>query len=525
MDTYHFDFIIIGAGLAGLYSAYHASKYGSVAIITKTTVEISNSYLAQGGIAVALGEDDSPSLHFEDTVRAGEELCKKNAVRILVEEGIDRINELIEMGMNFDKEDGKISLGLEGGHSRKRILHAGGDATGKEVVNFILKFILNNEKIKLFENTLIYKLLTHDNQCIGALAFNVNDNKNFLVTGNATILATGGASAIYLHSTNPYATVGEGIFLAYEVGAEVENMEFIQFHPTAFYTGTEETFLITEAVRGEGAILVNYEGKRFLQDENITELSTRDLVSEAIFYEMQKSGKPNVFLKLSHIDKNKIKTRFSNIYREALKYGIDITKDLVPVSPAAHYMVGGIKVGLNSETNIKRLYAVGEVASTGVHGANRLASNSLLECLVFSKRAIEHALTFLESKIFSEYNFNLSQFYINEELKDEFVKIKNHIANLLWNNVGIVRTKDSLVYFLNELDVISKKYFFDVHEYYASRIDSLINVARMIALSALLREESRGCHRRKDFPQKNDDFRKIIVLQKDTEPKFCEPNS
>lgn len=516
MDNFHYDFVIIGAGLAGLYSSYHASKYGTVALITKSTIEISNSYLAQGGIAAAIGKDDSPRLHFEDTIKAGSGLCNKEAVNILVNEGVERVKELIEMGMQFDKENGEISFGLEGGHSRNRVLHAGGDATGREVVNFVLKFIYGNERIKIFENTLIHKLILRDDECVGAYAFNHENKENFLITGKVIILATGGASAIFSHSTNPHTTVGEGLWLAYSIGAKIESMEFIQFHPTSFYTGTDETFLISEAVRGEGAQLLNYEGKRFLQEENISELATRDLVAEAIFNELKRTGKPNVFLKLSHLNENKIKKRFSNIYKEALKYGIDITKDLVPVTPAAHYMVGGIKTGLNAETNIKRLYAVGEVASTGVHGANRLASNSLLECLVFSKRAIEHSLKYLNEKIrFDE--FVDVEFCIDDNNKQNFLETKNIIAKLLWNNVGIIRTKDSLLEALNEINNLSEKFSENENEYYSSRTISLINVAKMITKAAFAREESRGCHRRKDFPEENENFRKLIIQQKDKE--------
>ncbi len=518
MNNFDYDFVIIGAGLAGLYSAFYASKYGTVALITKTTIEISNSYLAQGGIAAAIGKNDSTQLHYEDTIKAGSGLCNKEAVKILVNEGLERVKELIELGMQFDKEDGEISLGLEGGHSRNRVLHAGGDATGKEVVNFILKFIYENKNIKIFENTLVYKLISKNDECIGAYAFNHNNNDNFLITGKVIILATGGASAIFSHSTNPHTTVGEGLWLAYDIGVKIESMEFIQFHPTSFYTGTDETFLISEAVRGEGALLLNYDGKRFLHDENITELATRDLVSEAIFNELKKTNKPNVFLKLNHLNENKIKKRFSNIYKEALKYGIDITKDLVPVTPAAHYMVGGIKTDLNAETNIKRLYAVGEVASTGVHGANRLASNSLLECLVFSKRAVEHSLKYLKEERRNFSKFSILNFYVDKNNKQTFLEIKNIIAKLLWNNVGIIRTKDSLFEALNVINDLTKNISLDENEYYAGRIISLINVAKMIAQAALVREESRGCHRREDFPEEDENFRKLIIQEKGKEP-------
>ncbi|MEW6005939.1 MAG: L-aspartate oxidase [Stygiobacter sp.] len=520
MDNFHFDYVIIGAGLSGLYSAYLASKYGTVALITKTIFEISNSYLAQGGIAAALGKDDSPELHFEDTIKAGAGLCNKEAVNILVVEGRERVKELIELGMQFDKDNNEISFGLEGGHSRKRVLHASGDATGREVVNFVLKFIYDNNRIKIFENTLIYKLIIKNNECSGAYAFNHVDNKGFLVTGNVTILATGGASAIYSLSTNPHTSIGEGLYLAYDAGAIIESMEFIQFHPTTFYTGTDETFLISEAIRGEGAILVNSNGERFLLEKNLTELDTRDIVSEAIFEELKKTGESKVYLKLDHLDKDKIKNRFSYIYQEALKYGIDITKDLVPVTPAAHYMVGGIKTGVNAETNIFRLYAVGEVASTGVHGANRLASNSLLECLVFSKRAIDHSLNVIKKNADKFFQQTHPEFRIDNNMKEYFIEVRNKIAKLLWNNVGILRNKNDLMIALNEIDNILNNFLQDDSEYYSSRIISLMNVARMITLSALLREESRGCHKRIDYPSTVDRFKQVIILQKNKEPEF-----
>lgn len=524
MNNYQYDFVIIGAGLAGLYSAFHASKYGTVALITKTTIEISNSYLAQGGIAAAVGPNDSPQFHFEDTIKTGNGLCNKNAVDILVNEGKERVKELIEMGMPFDKENGEIAFGLEGGHCRNRVLHAGGDATGREVVNFILKFILNNDRIKIFENTLVYKLFVENNECYGVYAFNHESGNNFLITGKVTFLATGGASAIYSYSTNPHTSVGEGIWLAFNVGAKIESMEFIQFHPTAFYSGADETFLISEAVRGEGAFLVNHEGKRFLQNEHTSELATRDIVSEAIFNELKRTGKTNVFLKIDHLDKNKIKSRFSNIYNEALKHGIDITQDPVPVAPAAHYMVGGIKTGLNAETNIERLYAVGEVASTGVHGANRLASNSLLECLVFSKRAVEHAVNSLLNEKVKSYQLPKVCFKVDDRFKDSFINVKNSIAELLWKNVGILRSKNSLQFSFDELDKLSDHYTNDENEYYTGRIISLINVAKMITRGALLREESRGCHRREDYPEEDERFKVTIVQQKNKEPVFSPVN-
>lgn len=514
-----YDFIIVGAGLAGLYSALKASEHGTVALLTKTTIEISNSYLAQGGIAAALNDDDSPQLHVEDTLKAGAGLCNVEAVETLVNEGIDRVKELISMGMKFDTNNGKISFGLEGGHSRKRILHAGGDATGKEVVSFILKFIYNNNNITFYENTLVYKLDVVDNECRGVYVYNHNAKKSFYLSGKSVILATGGFSAVYSFSTNPHTSTGEGINLAYDAGAEIESIEFIQFHPTSFYTGSEETFLISEAVRGEGAYIVNHEGLRFLKDLEKSELSTRDIVSEAIYEELKRSKRKNVFLLLAHLDADKIKNRFSHIYNEALKYGIDITKDPVPIAPAAHYTVGGIKTDINGRTNINRLYAVGETASTGVHGANRLASNSLLECLVFGKRAVDYAVE--NDKELKDYAITeIIDFNVDDNHSELFINIKNKIAELLWNNAGILRSEPILNSALKEITKLSTEHINYKNEYYSSRINGLLNLAAMIINAALIREESRGCHRRSDFPYQNEKFEATIVHKKDSAPEF-----
>lgn len=519
MDKYTYDFVIIGAGLAGLYSALYASRFGKVVVITKTTLDNSNSYWAQGGIAAAVAPNDSPLFHFEDTIKVGRNLCNKEAVKILVNEGKERVEELIKLGMPFDKENGEIVFGLEGGHSKRRVLHSSGDATGKELVNFVLNFVRANENITIIENTLVYKLIMDSNKCFGVYAYDLDKKNNLMVKGKATIIASGGGSAIYSRSTNPHTSIAEGITLAYYAGANIESMEFIQFHPTAFYYPNGETFLISEAVRGEGAYLVNDKNERFLQEHYMNELSPRDVVSEAIFYEMIDSGKPNVFLKLDHLNPEKIITRFSTIYHEALKYNIDITKNPIPVAPAAHYMVGGIKTGLNAETNINRLYAAGEVASTGVHGANRLASNSLLECIVFGKRAVDHALSLSTPDDYKISRNEKFDFYVNTNKEQNYSKLKEEIANLLWKNVGIVRTKDTLEFALKELNNYSN-HESDENEYFSSREKSLVLIAELITRSALLREESRGCHLRKDFPDENNKFRKLIVHQLGSESIF-----
>jgi L-aspartate oxidase len=512
MEKCLYDFVIVGAGLAGLYSAMYASRFGKVAVITKTSLDNSNSYWAQGGIAAAVSPTDSPLLHFEDTIKVGRNLCNEEAVNILVNEGKKRVQELIELGMPFDKENGKIVFGLEGGHSVRRVLHSSGDATGKELVNFVLKLIKDNKNITIIENTIVYKLITEGDECFGVYAFNIDNKKDFLLNGKATIIASGGGSAIYSRSTNPHASIGEGIALAYYAGAKIESMEFIQFHPTAFYYPNGETFLISEAVRGEGAYLVNDRNERFLQEHYMTELSPRDIVSKAIFYEMMNSGKPNVFLKLDHLNPEKIITRFSTIYQEALKYNIDITKDPIPVAPAAHYMVGGIKTGLNAETNIKRLYAAGEVASTGVHGANRLASNSLLECIVFGKRAVDHALSFDSPPEINLALYTKKSFEVDTLKEQSHSNLKEEIANLLWLNVGIIRTGKSLEFALSELNKYSNNEF-EENEYFSSRENCLITIAELITRSALLREESRGCHLRKDYSDEKQAFHNLIIHQ------------
>ena len=524
MSIHQFDYIIIGSGLAGLYAATKASKHGSVALITKTTLAVSNSYWAQGGIAAVMSSDDSTQLHFEDTIKAGRNLCNQTAVDILVKEGRERVLELINMGMPFDKENGEIALGLEGGHSRRRVLHAGGDATGREVVNFILHAVLKNERIKIFEKKFVHCLIVHNGECFGASAYDFEVKEEFQFLGNTTVLAMGGGAAVYLRSTNPHTSLGDGITLAYKSGAEIESMEFMQFHPTAFYSETGETFLISEALRGEGAQLVNHNRVRFLQEQNISELAPRDVVSEAMFNEMKKSGKPNVFMKFDHLDRVKIKSRFSNIFNEIKRFGIDMTKELVPVAPAAHFMIGGIKTGLNGETNIKRLYAVGEVASSGVHGANRLASNSLLECLVFAKRAVDNSLNYEAITSFSNDNELSAPFKIDEEKQKDFLHAKNLIAQLLWNNVGIIRTKEKLEAALAELEKVSSQFTLINNEYYLDRISSLLQFSKLITSAALIREESRGSHQRKDFSEENPLFQKTIIQQKDESTKFSEIN-
>ncbi|MGQ8335958.1 L-aspartate oxidase [Sunxiuqinia sp. A32] len=518
MQVLNFDTIIIGSGLAGLSAAFHASKHGTVAIITKSQLDTSNSYYAQGGIAGAIMEDDSPELHYHDTVVAGRGLCEKEAVEILVNEGRDRIMELIEMGMKFDQVDGKYVLGLEGGHSKRRILHAGGDATGKELTCFMLQKATEQPTVSSFEYTAVTKLIVQDGKCVGAQAIDFTTGENLTFKAKASILATGGLSRIFSRSTNPHTATGDGIALAFEAGACLADMEFIQFHPSALSIENKDAFLISEAVRGEGAWLLNDKNERFMKEVHpLAELAPRDIVAFSIFKQMQRQQIPNVFLSLKHLDADKIKSRFSNIYHKLKECGYDMTTDLLPIAPAAHYMVGGIKTDLHGETNIPGLFACGEVASTGVMGANRLASNSLLECLVFGKRASERASQhpIPDTEIHAQdYMTNL------KEHEDFFLTIKNDIADLMSANVGIVRDGQTLKKTLDHLEEIRKQIPEKPEDYNIQKALQITEICQLITYSALLREESRGGHIREDFQHENPDFRLHIIQEKNKEPEF-----
>lgn len=518
MQRKKFDTIIAGSGLAGLTAAYYASRHGSVALITKSELDTSNSYYAQGGIAGAIGENDSPALHFEDTLIAGRGLCEKEAVEILVNEGRDRILELIDMGMQFDKVDSKLVLGLEGGHSKRRILHAGGDATGKELTCFMLKKVLEQKNISTFEFTAITKLIIREGVCNGVQALDFTNGDNIIFEAPACILATGGLSRIFSRSTNPHTATGDGIALAYEAGAQLEDMEFIQFHPSALCIKNQDAFLISEAVRGEGAWLLNKKGERFMKDIHpLAELAPRDVVAFSIYQQMKKDSRPFVFLSLRHLDPGNIRSRFSNIYKKVMEFGYDMTTDLLPIAPAAHYMVGGIKTDLNGETNIPGLFACGEVASTGVMGANRLASNSLLECLVFGKRASEKAASCKKMNTPVTGQKPMTNL---KEYEAFFLRIKNEIADLMSAKVGIVRNQHDLNDALARLEVIRSKINPGVPDYNLLKCTQVTQICELIIQSALLRKESRGGHIREEYKQEDPDYRVHIILQKDKDPVF-----
>src|SRR4030065_1473443 len=384
-----YDYVIIGSGIAGLYTALLAKEAGSVLLLTKGSIEDCNTRHAQGGIAAPIGKNDSPELHFQDTMKAGDGLCDPEAVRILVTEAPDRIADLIKFGVPFDTIDGEIALTREAAHSVPRIIHAGGDATG-EHIEITLSKRVRMSSINVLEYCLVTQILIEAGKVKGVRALDCRAGLIEAHECRFVILATGGAGRLFKYTTNSDVATGDGIALAFQAGAEIKDMEFFQFHPTAVRLPGVPSFLISEAVRGEGGTLRNVEGYRFMPDyTSEAELAPRDVVARSILYEMRKTGSDRAFLDVTHIPAPQVTTRFPHIYRFCLDHGLDITKGPVPVAPAAHYFMGGVKVNSWGETNIVGLFAAGETACTGVHGANRLASNSLLEVVVFSKRILE----------------------------------------------------------------------------------------------------------------------------------------
>ena len=518
MQVFEFETVVIGSGLAGLSAAYHSSKYGSVAVVTKSQLDISNSYYAQGGIAAVISDDDSAEFHIKDTSEAGRGLCDIDAVKVLVNEGRERVLELIELGMKFDKKDGQLVLGLEGGHSHRRILHAGGDATGKMLTSFKLQKVKEQPSVKSFENVTAIKLLKQNNCIVGLHAYDFVSGKNVIFKTRAVIVATGGLSRVFLRSTNPYTATGDGIAMAYEAGAKIADIEFIQFHPTALFVPGKEAYLISEAVRGEGAWLLNEKGERFMKEIHpLAELAPRDVVAFNIFKQLQMAKTDHIYLSLRHLNREEITNRFSNIYQQLKIYGFDLASDLLPIAPAAHYMVGGIRTNLDAETNISGLFVCGEAASTGVMGANRLASNSLLECLVFGKRASQKAAKLPDPNCSIS---DVTPIHIDNKNEMLFVEMQNKIAALMSENLGIVRSAEGIKKAVERLSEIENRFSDYKNEYNLFKIKNTAVVCKLIAQAALVREESRGGHIREDFQQENGDFEFHSIQQKNKKIQF-----
>ena len=517
-----FDFIVIGSGIAGLTFALKAAGMGSVAVITKEKMFESNTRYAQGGIASVIDKKDKTNFHFEDTLKAGAGLCHKNAVKLMAEKGPEMIKLLSEWGVDFDKtKSGSFELGREGGHSKSRIVHVH-DYTGKAIQEALVNKVRENSNIHIFENCMGLDLITDHHlsektisdsiTCYGVYILDKN-NKITTFLSKITLVATGGMGKIYLHTTNPAIATGDGVAMAYRAGAAVGNLEFMQFHPTAFYDPSGIRFLVSEAVRGFGAILRNNKGEAFMEkySPELKELSPRDIVARAIDSEMKKEGKPNVFLDLTHKNPNLVKEKFPLIYNTCLSFGINITKELIPVVPAAHYQCGGVIADLNGATNINNLFASGEAAMSGVNGANRLASNSLLEGMVFSLTALK---LIKDKKILNSTKIETSIPDWDDSGtfdEKEWIYIshdKREIHQIMWDYIGIVRKDSRLERACNRLNLINK----EIEEFYKKTkiTKALIELRNMSLLSVLItqsarfRKESRGLHYISEYPEKDE---------------------
>jgi L-aspartate oxidase len=510
-------YIVIGSGIAGLYAALELSKNGRVILITKASLTQSNTFYAQGGIAAAIGLNDSPEFHYQDTIMAGAGLCNSEAVLALVYEGLSRVKHLINLGVPFDQNQGEISLTREAAHNRRRILHADGDATGRAISQTLIRQVRQQSNIIIYEEHFALALVTREvssqgaRQCCGVVTINQQGLNLFL--GSAVILCSGGAGQIYDKTTNPPVATGDGMILAYSAGAVLKDLEFIQFHPTALFLPPAPPFLISESVRGEGALLLNSSGERFMpRYHKSAELAPRDIVARSIFAEIQKKGSSCVYLDLSKIEPDLIKVRFPNIYSTCLNYGLDIVSQPIPVAPAAHYIMGGVMTDLWGRTSVPGLYAAGEAAATGVHGANRLASNSLLEGLVFSGRIVDHLKN--QPVIIPEETSGLMIHY--PELQLDYEHMESHLATLhqiTSRYLGIIREKQDLE--TAERRLKENHYHnmgFELNPDFFT-VQSMIRLAAMIAKAALIREESRGGHYRSDFPNPDQNWQKHICFQ------------
>lgn len=521
------DILIIGTGIAGLYSALRLSEFASVTVITKKDKAESNTNYAQGGIASVLDPNDSFENHIKDTMIAGADLCNRKTVEILVKEGPQRILDLVSIGTNFTLKNGKLDLVREGGHSFNRIVHAK-DLTGKEVERALIETVTARNNVQILEDTLAIDLITEHNitnlrnspinsrHCFGAYALDKKAGKVIKIVAGVTILATGGLGQVYLHTTNPVIATGDGFAMAYRAGAKVGNMEFIQFHPTSFYDSSirgksSQSFLISEAVRGFGGILRNSALETFMEKyDSRKELAPRDIVARAIDTELKKRGDDFVLLDLTHKTANDIIEHFPNIYNHCLKSGIDITKDMIPVVPAAHYACGGVVVDENSATSLNQLYAIGEVSMTGVHGANRLASNSLLEALVFAHRAVEaiRKSAIEPIKLHSEIPDWDDSGTLSTDEKVLITHGIKEIKQLMWDYVGIVRSDLRLEFAARRVQTL----YMETEDFYRKtkifdellELRNLITCAHLIIKAAQMRKESRGLHYTLDYPARND---------------------
>jgi L-aspartate oxidase len=513
---HHFaDVLIIGGGLAGLRAANAVDSSLSVLVVTKESLRQSNSNYAQGGIAGVLDPEDRFEDHIADTLTAGGKLCDRDVVEMVVREAPERIHELITWGTNFDLEAGELALGREGGHSHDRIVHALGDATGKEVMRAVIEHTRNLPNVQTWEDTFTIDLLTDNGVCRGALVWNAHHGKT-LVWAKQTILCTGGCGQVFRETTNPEVATGDGLAVAWRAGAEVRDMEFMQFHPTVLYIAGSSRNLITEAMRGAGGRLIDRNGHRFMPDyDERAELAPRDIVSRNIVSQMEKTRHPNVYLDMSHLDPQMVRSRFPGMSAICGEFGLDITRDPIPVRPGAHYMIGGVTVDLEGRTSVPGLWAAGEVTSSGLHGANRLASNSLLEGLVFGVHAGEGASQ-AAARMPDSFEVlpleNPPSHDHGEPL--DLADIRNSLKALMWRACGVRRDGQRLSEAAEDIDrwcrYVLPRQFADPKGW---ELQNMLTVSRLMIRSALAREETRGVHLRTDFPNTDDDhWRRHLVF-------------
>lgn len=519
-----YDYIIIGSGIAGLFTALLAAENGKVLVLTKAALEESNTRYAQGGIAAAIAPDDSPQRHYEDTLISGSGLCDEEAVRVLTEEAPDRIRDLLRLNVPFDRQNGALVLGLEGAHQARRILHAGGDATGWHIEKSLCHALLL-AGVDIIEGAFVTDLIVEAGQVTGVEAL-LSDGAARRFQAEHIVLASGGAGRLFAYTTNPEVATGDGIALAYRAGAALADMEFYQFHPTALQIPGLPSFLISEAVRGEGAYLRSVDGKRFMPDyDPRAELASRDIVARALLSEMQRTGTEHVFLDLRHLPAEAMRQHFPTIAAFCRRAGLDIATDLLPVAPAAHYMMGGVQTNIWGETSLPGLYACGEVACTGVHGANRLASNSLLEGIVFGARIVRRiqqgpALEQIEDRpVAPGFVPDLLVHPVDVDPLDapEAPLDLATLQQLAWNNLGLVRTEQGLAEAVATLShwqaSLPPARSIADHE-----LHNLVLLGRLMAIAAQQRDESRGSHYRSDAPLTDPAWRRHIVVSTQAEP-------
>lgn len=500
------DVLIIGGGLAGLRAANAIDPRLNVLVVTKEAIQQSNSTYAQGGIAGVMDPEDRFEEHVQDTLTAGGTLCDNEIVEMVVREAPERIQELIAWGTQFDEHAGRIVLGREGGHSHNRIVHALGDMTGREVMRAVIEYTRRKPNVRVWENTFTLDLLTCEGECRGAIVAPSHGGK-MLVWARQSILATGGCGQVYRESTNPPVATGDGHAMAYRAGSQLRDMEFVQFHPTVLYIAGGSRSLITEAVRGEGGWLVDKDGLRFMpQYDSRAELAPRDIVSQAIVSQMEKTRHPCVYLDVTHLPPEFVLNRFPGIAAACKQFGIDITRDKIPVRPGAHYMIGGVTIDAEGRTTIPALWAAGEVSSSGLHGANRLASNSLLEGLVYGAHAGAAASAAALERDGDYRVFPLENAVVIPPAEPlDLADIRNSLKSLMWRNCGVRRTGEGLAEALETVDgwrrYVLARQFDDLDGW---ELQNMLTLSRIMIEAALLREESRGVHLRTDHPQLDD---------------------